>query len=436
MRFLRGQGAKSDQPPLTDAVDEPISWQLTRILEHGCELPPAVAGLLGPPAPPRGKRRARVWALRAMLLVAGMLFAIAVMEIGLRFVWEPPSPAIRTFESLQPVLLPDPELPWRPRPNATGTYRLYNAEFTTNSRGLRDREYAEQAPPGVRRIVVLGDSFAWGHGVRNDEIFTEVLERELDGVEVINLGVTGFDLQSEFIWLRREGMRYAPDLVVLAVCQNDFRATGVRRPSAAPAAPAVPTLFGRMKRYFADHSYAYRACQTGINANRSVARAAVALGLKEELAGFDALDDNLHAALVDRPDAVAAVVHQWQADLLRMNEYVRAHGAILVLALTPSLQAVDPRELHRSIAYTRFEPGDLDVDRPCRETALFAGKHGIAVCDPLPEFRRLRENGERLYLPHDLHFNAAGHRRFAQGLRSIVQQTLWEGRAQPARQPE
>src|SRR5204862_4136075 len=55
----------------------------------------------------------------------------------------------------------------RLRPNFSGMIR--GARFTTNSRGLRDREFAVPKPAGVFRIAVLGDSFTEGSGLDDAE---------------------------------------------------------------------------------------------------------------------------------------------------------------------------------------------------------------------------------------------------------------------------
>lgn len=95
-----------------------------------------------------------------------------------------------------------------------------------NSKGLRDHEYDYAKPEGVRRVFVLGDSFTWGYGVGNDQIYTEVLERGLAGQppvgsvadkwEVLNAGVSGWGTDQEFLFLINEGFKYEPDIVVLA----------------------------------------------------------------------------------------------------------------------------------------------------------------------------------------------------------------------------
>ena len=112
----------------------------------------------------------------------------------------------------------DADLGWRNIPQWRATTR--GKTLTINSHGLRDKEYDYEKPTGCKRILVLGDSFAWGYGVSDDEIFTEVLENQLadntNAIQVINTGVSGWGTDQEFLFLRNEGFRYDPDLVVLA----------------------------------------------------------------------------------------------------------------------------------------------------------------------------------------------------------------------------
>ncbi len=124
----------------------------------------------------------------------------------------------------------DPTLGWRNVPNWAATTR--GRPLTINSQGLRDREYAYAKPAGTGRILVLGDSFTWGYGVSDADIFTEVLERRLASHDrawqVLNTGVSGWGTDQQFLFFREEGARYQPDVVVLACyLLNDPREVGV-----------------------------------------------------------------------------------------------------------------------------------------------------------------------------------------------------------------
>jgi lysophospholipase L1-like esterase len=86
---------------------------------------------------------------------------------------------------------------------------------------LRDREHSYQRENDAKRILVIGDSFAWGYGVEESERFSQVLENRLN-VEVINAGVSGYGTDQELLWLRTEGIKYDFDLVILVMAGNDI----------------------------------------------------------------------------------------------------------------------------------------------------------------------------------------------------------------------
>lgn len=122
-------------------------------------------------------------------------------------------------------LIYDPDLGWK---NAPGwSIERPNMVVSVNSHGLRgpERDYVKQN--GVRRILILGDSFTFGYGVSDDETYPAVLEQMLrenrEGYEILNMGVNGYGTDQQYLTLIQEGDCYAPDLVVLALFTgNDF----------------------------------------------------------------------------------------------------------------------------------------------------------------------------------------------------------------------
>ncbi len=100
---------------------------------------------------------------------------------------------------------------------------------TISAAGLRDRDYALAKPSGVFRILWIGDSIVYGFGVAQNETVSEQLESILQsyaapGVvrfEVLNLGVTGYNIDQVVENLRTRGLQYDPDLVLYGYCLND-----------------------------------------------------------------------------------------------------------------------------------------------------------------------------------------------------------------------
>ena len=179
-----------------------------------------------PPAGPRGRGPLRALIEGAAVMAIALFVLLVLLEIGLRL-FAPQPTALNVSEW-------DAEYGWRNRPGARGFFRTpeFRMEVRIDSLGLRDEETTREKPAGTWRILGLGDSFAFGHGVAVDSCFFSIVERDLDArsrarggprVEVINSGVGKWGTIAEFLYFRKEGVRFAPDATVLAFCvDNDF----------------------------------------------------------------------------------------------------------------------------------------------------------------------------------------------------------------------
>jgi len=115
------------------------------------------------------------------------------------------------------------------RPNLDldcGSFRV-----RTNSLGCRGPEVARQKPADVYRIVVLGDSVAFGWGDDDEGTFVRRLEREWNvppsgkRLEVVNTALPMYDTNQELAALRELGLSLQPDLVLLVYVVNDIEPT-------------------------------------------------------------------------------------------------------------------------------------------------------------------------------------------------------------------
>jgi lysophospholipase L1-like esterase len=117
----------------------------------------------------------------------------------------------------------DALLGWAHQPGQEGIFET--PQFRTfvhiNQKGLRDSEHSYERLNDADRILVLGDSFAWGYGVEESERFSQLLETSL-GAEVVNAGVSGYSTDQEFLWFRNEGIKYDIDLVIVVFTGNDI----------------------------------------------------------------------------------------------------------------------------------------------------------------------------------------------------------------------
>jgi hypothetical protein len=95
--------------------------------------------------------------------------------------------------------------------------------LNSNSKGLRGKtEYQYQRTPGKQRIAILGDSFTFGEEVSDDETYSHDLEATLPSTEVLNLGVQGYGQDQMLLYLKEEGIKYHPDIVILGFAYLDI----------------------------------------------------------------------------------------------------------------------------------------------------------------------------------------------------------------------
>ena len=145
------------------------------------------------------------------LLIGGMVAEGAARLFLSRHILEPVVPVeIGRF---------DDRLGWSKIPNSFGvSNRTGEAiEYKINSKGLRDEETSYEKPESTFRIVIVGDSFTFGYGVPIEQHYSTLLEGYFENVEVINMGIDGFGVDQELLFLRSEGFKYKPDLVMAYV---------------------------------------------------------------------------------------------------------------------------------------------------------------------------------------------------------------------------
>ena len=165
--------------------------------------------------PPLRALAARPATPLVLLAGLGLLVPILSLDLGLRPFVEPKTT----------LFVPDRELGWRPRPGAQAEWGHVRVEI--NAKGLRGPEVAWDKPEGVLRVLYLGDSVTFGYGLERVEdtypYFVGVdLERRLGRpVETVNSGVGGWSPWQQYAYLRRDGLRYQPDLIVVGFVLND-----------------------------------------------------------------------------------------------------------------------------------------------------------------------------------------------------------------------
>lgn len=393
-------------------------------------------------------RRSRELLAGAVLAGVGILFALAMLEMGVRWLHLVPD---RFWE-------PDPLLGARLIAGHRGWWTQEDREFLVpvqiNRQGLRDVERDYAKPEGVFRILVLGDSFVEAMHVPLAATFARLLEQQLNvlgaaRIEVVSAGVSGYGTASELLYLQREGKRYQPDLVLLAfypgndVKNNSPTLEGTLKPVYGPDG-ALEKVMGEEPhkrlggwRGLLARSAAYHYFRQMLIRHPQLAQSLVRYGVLRGEAIHTAPQRN--GIPVDYGVYATSLQPEWQQAwqdtdrlLEQLQQAVSVAGARLAIAVLSSRDQIYPNWWQEVLtAHPRMQGQSWDLDAPQHHVEEWCAAHDVPCVALAPAFRAAAAHGtDVLHLHHDGHWTVAGHRLAATTLRDFLEQH----RLVPARQ--
>ncbi|MBN1313498.1 MAG: hypothetical protein JXB30_18975 [Anaerolineae bacterium] len=163
---------------------------------------------------------------RMALLIFGAIMALLMLEVGLRLWFGARGTRLEQMMYIDDRATIDvhtAQLIGVPYLN----YTLNPSWEDVNQRGIRGDLVAVPKPEGVYRILALGGSTTFGHGLSYEEAWPAQLQRILrddygySNVEVLNLGVPGYYSLDSVVSLATRGLAHEPDLVIVYDGLND-----------------------------------------------------------------------------------------------------------------------------------------------------------------------------------------------------------------------
>jgi lysophospholipase L1-like esterase len=191
--------------------------------------------------------RARRWLFPAIALGIGCLSGLGVAEVLVRLA--EPVPDTRG------VPLPGSGRVYGYPANSQGY--AGGIPYRTNSSGFRGSEFTNIDSARDFIILVLGDSYAFGYGVKSSEAFPALLESRLQQeysgrrIRVVNLATPGYETSQELAVLREWAPNFRPHLVLLQYHLNDIRRQRESVGAGDAPPPAVQPRLVDMKRHSA-----------------------------------------------------------------------------------------------------------------------------------------------------------------------------------------
>lgn len=198
----------------------------------------------------------RRWQVRGLAVLTAGLIAVLGAEAVLRVhLWRRGWTA-NCYASHLDMFLPDESRGYVLRPGfrlQSGTHRM-----SVNALGLRGPETTVAKPRGTIRVLLIGGSGAYGYLVSDGLEAARQLEPRLASpgvpVEVINGGVSGYNLFQSLADLRLRLLEFSPDILIAYVGWNDMKYLASEDPAAhvhqqLPVAPAWERAAGRTALY-------------------------------------------------------------------------------------------------------------------------------------------------------------------------------------------
>ncbi len=312
----------------------------------------------------------------------------------------------------QPYVEHDPLIGHRYAPNTRLTLPRPGGgdyELIINAAGIRStREYEKRKPQGVCRILVFGDSFAAGQFVSNDQRFSELLERRVSGLEVINFGLESTGTDQQLLLYENVGREFEHDVVMLLPFLQNIRRNLVEARIAIDPKSLQEVLRPKPRFELVNGGLVLR--------NVPVSKSAPVANSRNVIDKTDANQGRVHQfkAIVSRspagvvlkkilfqikpwepfPEYRNAASPQWQlmaAILRRFKEAAGARPLVIVPVFYDS--------------YVRFH-----MARNYWERFRSLEGPGTYVIDLLPHFQQLASEAVRCFQgPDDCHFSTYGH---------------------------
>jgi lysophospholipase L1-like esterase len=345
----------------------------------------------------------------SILLVGSLSLACLLGEGVLRVVDHPWS---RPFIDANTWQQPSDVVGFTMVPNFKGRGPL-DVWVKTNDQGFRDDgEHSWEKPPGVFRILGLGDSFMFGWGVSLEESFLKKLEGNLESltglnIETINSGVPQWNLNHYYAYFREIGVRYSPDIVVLSCFFNDVPEMVLE---------TIPPNDTHQKG--GKHSGGIFGFSYLFNFVKSLAHH---IRIKNRYKQFDymyelgarrarMIEEKTYMLFDPGPDQTQVNTAILKKLLMKIQSLAKKHDTQLVMAYIPDVsQPQYPKLQHLNRVYTSLT------------TEL-----NIPFIDMTRVFESASDPRSYYFWPKDFHTNALGHEKIAEALTLLVCQALKE----------
>lgn len=300
---------------------------------------------------------------------------------------------------------------WIGQPNASGVLSfdakdMHDMHVLMNADGFWDTPHQSIKPPGVRRLLFLGDSFTSGYGIDKKERFTDLVKDRLSSeYEVINMGMWGYSTDQELLVFDEKGLAYAPDVVILSMfvddlfCSNLFSVNDGMYIKPRFSVAANNNL--ELANVPVPDNHSGSLLLNMVLSRFYNLRNRLALGVEINRRGWFSVFDKRYYKLGEH-NLTLRLLHEIYA-------IAKKHNMVFLLVFIPYKDQLYEGKIYDSGGeYVDIPPERLDLHLPQKVVKLFCEKTGIPMLDLLPVFNQ-HSFAEKLFFDSDLHWTREGH---------------------------
>lgn len=317
--------------------------------------------------------------------------------------------------------------------------------WTNNSMGFRsDREFSPQRPPGVLRILSLGDSFTAGYRVGQEETFSHLQEEWINKnygkAEVLVAEIE--EPSTALYYLLRFGIKMHPDVVLLGITLgNDIAQSYVgldpkggyilslergevhielnkhqqlgyihglenfKFPPEYLTNPHLSRPPGDEDRWWR-RKYLWRRLFPQAKAIRSI--------IEQYPPNLLDISNGFGAFTNPSPPVIDEAYNRLFRVLTAFQTFCEQKGILLAIQLFPQRYQVQPEDWEKAVRQYGLRSSYFELMRPNKRIREFCEAKGILCIDPTEAMAAYAARaGINLYLPlGDMHWNREGHRTF------------------------
>lgn len=340
-------------------------------------------------------------------VLLGFLLSLVLSEVGVRIFCHLP-------DYLEEMGYKDPFI-HDLKKKWTGKLSIMDQEYFASTDRLRLRHTEHVAsPPYDMKVLILGDSFAFGMGVNDEETFSSILERRLLDLgihaKVINAAVPAYNLEDIECKYQKIKGDIDFDWVILTASFNDFSTSFV----------GCERIFGTGSQTFSPKhpkTFPFREKIYTFIRNQLLSRSKLALFLASRLnpllirlgiratwnATLNPYSPNFYRG---NPE-----VEQIKTVLGRLQQQFSSEHKKFIFLYIPGIVEANESVWQLALKSSRDL---LDRDAPRKHVIQSAKMSGFNdIIDPLADPKN-RLNLNDKYFPIDMHLNESGHRYFAE----------------------